>query len=231
MKISELERNVITRGEAAFYPFPRKKFTGELPFNIDSYDILYKKHAQQGISGIVVAVFDEEKLVANLFLTPFDYLGIKCYNVEYAAVSPEYGGQNIGYELYRGLVVLSAIPLISVVSQSKGARKLWLKLAQDPKITAYGFTIEDKVVFHLQPNKTQTELKSLKAKVKLYDNYDSGMILVIKGGPLDRKLSKISSASQKKFGYFDKEEFGKVSKMATASKPDIFGIKKYKPLK
>jgi hypothetical protein len=233
MKISELERNVITKSEAHLWPYKREQFKGELPITIDTFDVLYRNHSQESYKGIVVGVFDGETPVANLFVTPKEYQGIKCYSVEYAAISPKYQGQNIGYELYRGLIVLVGLPFITTGSQSKGARKLWLKLAQDPQIKAYGFST-DKVgekIFDLQPNKSQTELKSLGAKVMVYDNWSTGLILVIKNGPYDRKLNKLKQASEKQTGFYNPIDLKKMKKMKKEPKPDIFGVKSFKPIK
>lgn len=228
MKISELERNIIKKSEASLWPYSKNQYKNELPFQIDSFDVLYRKHSQDRYSGIIVSVWDGEKPVSNLFITPREYQGIKAYAVEYMAISPEYQGQNIGYELYRGLIVLTGIPLITTGSQSRGARKLWLKLAQDPQIKAYGFTTDkfkDKMIFDLQPNKSQTELKSLGAKIIVYDNWSTGLILVIKNGPYDRKLQKLRVSTQQRAGYFDS---GMAKKMGITqkAKADIFGIRR-----
>lgn len=231
MKISELERNIITKKDADLWPYKKSSYKGSLPITIGNFEVLFKRHAQKNYNGILIGVWDDTVQVANMFITPEEFQGIKCYAVQYTAISPNYQGQNIGYELYRGLIVLTGIPLITTGSQSRGARKLWLKLAQDPQIKAFGFSLDklaNKIIFDLQPNKNQTELKSKSAKIMVYDNWSTGIILVIKNGPYDRKLDKIKRVTQTKAGYFDKDYFNKSKEPKTKKKPDIFGISSYK---
>jgi len=239
MKINELERNIIKKSDAKLWPYKRSDYTKELPISIGEYDVLSKTHSQRAgdnistISGIMVGVFDGETGVANMFISPSDYQGIKCYHVEYTFLNPKYQGQAIGYELYRGVIVLMGIPLITVGSQSPGARKTWLRLAQDPQITAYGLDIDRDIVFNLQANKNQTELKSSGKKIQVYDNYSTGIILVIKNGPYARKLEKLRRETQDRVGYYDPLFYDKLSvdkNIKKPTKPDIFGTKKFDPI-
>lgn len=233
MKINELYRNVIKKHEAKLWGYKKSDYTKELPISIGGFDVLSKSHSQQDIHGIMIGVFDGDTGVANMFLSPSDYQGIKCYHVEYTYLNPQYQGQAIGYELYRGVIVLMGIPLITVGSQSPGARKTWLRLAQDPQISAYGLDIDRDIIFNLQANKSQTELKSLGKRIQVYDNDSIGIILVIKNGPYARKLDRLRRETQDRVGFWDPIFYDKLNvgkKAMKPTKPDIFGTKKFDPI-
>lgn len=220
MKVSELRRNPIRPDDATkyMYGYSKSKFTAELPIVIGDLEVWYKilpnKH-------ILIGVFDKNKKVANLVIEPSTWKGLKLYHVGTVALHPNYQGQNIGYELYRGLIALLNINLTTVGSHSPGAQKLWMRLSQDNKISAWGIDIEDQSVFKVKPHPQKPELTSARTGKHVYDYGDTGLILTKRGGKIDQELE---SRSRKR-----KTDATSSDPLKTR-RPDLFGVKQYTPL-
>lgn len=143
-----------------------------LPFTVGDYSVRCKIDKDR----VDVAVWDSAIPVAKLTLSGSTWMGMKFHKVESATVKYEYQGKGIGKELYLGLICFSDITLVSSGSHSKGARKLWLRLAEDPKIVAYGIDLENYVTFGVKGNARGTELHSVYKK-KLYSNHDTAIVI------------------------------------------------------
>lgn len=208
-RVTEIARNTITKSDPSG-PIGKSRYPKILPMTVHGYEIRYKNTGGQ----IELSVWDGKIGAANLSITPSMFHGMKVYSVDYVGLNPKYQGQQLGYELYKGLVVLMGINLTSIGSHSVGARKLWLRLSQDPKISAYGFNLYTKEIFNVQPNKGETELKSTKRGIKLYSDYESemGLVLTRRGSKDDKKLDKM------------------LKEPAAKNKPDVFGVTKFRPL-
>jgi hypothetical protein len=214
MKINELERNLVTQDQGSS-PTIKSGYKYELPIIIGDYDVRYKKARVKGGISIRVSVWNGNKGVAELWLDPFDFRGLRVYQVSWAGLDPKYKGQGIGYQLYKGLISIIGLDIIQTTSHSIGARKTWLRLANDPKIVAYGFDWAKEIVFKVQPNKNKTELKSARGGIMLYDNNTTGLVLVKRNSKDDKFLAGLEAAS-----LYKRDQKG----------PDVFGIKKFKPI-
>ena len=210
MKINELTRNYVGK-DAGGGPKRKSSYKNELPIVIGEYTVFFKK--PNGKNGSIhIGVFDEQKGIAEMWLDPYQFNGIRVYQVTWAGLDPKYSGQGIGYQLYLGLITILGINIVQTTSHSVGARKTWLRLVKEPKIVAFGFDQENGILFHVEPNKAKTELKSAKRGIKLYDNNDTGMVLVKKNSRDAKYLEGLVAATLHKRGY---------------SEPDIFGVKKF----
>lgn len=209
-ELDELKRNPIGKtGLEPEYMDSRRGFR-DSGIVIDNLHVLYKK-VRWG-DKLIVGVWDKTTPVAEVVLNPVSWQNIRAYSVNRAVVVPRYQGQGIGEALYHGLITLLDINLLSNGSHSPGARKLWLKLAKDPSIKAYGFDTRTNQLFNVKPNKQKSELVSAKRGTLLYDNYASGLILVKRNGSDDRKLDTLLKHSMVK------------------PKKDPFGTKEFDPL-
>lgn len=223
MKISELERNPIKKSGGSgelWTAYKKKDYPRELPIMIGDLEV---RHKQDG-KYVVLSVWDQNKLVANLIVEPTSWRGMKLYHVGGAYVHKNYQGQGIGYELYRGLVVLLNLSLTSVGSHSPGAQKLWLRLSQDKKINAWGLDVDTQEVFAVGPHENQPELASKVPGKQVYDNLDTGLILTKVGSPVDQEMQKLEKVSKR----------GKLKRLPDerlqAKRPDRFGVKTYSSL-
>lgn len=213
MVIDELTRNTVKK-DAGGGPKRAASYKNELPLVIGDFSVKYKK--PNGKNGSIhIGVFDGNKGVAEMWLDPHQFHGLRVYQVAWAGLDPAYSGQGIGYQLYLGLISILGINIAQTTSHSIGARKTWLRLAKDPKIVAYGFDQDRGIIFHVEPNKAKTELKSAKKGIMLYDNSDTGMVLVKRNSKDDKYLAGLVAATLHKRGY---------------SEPDIFGVKKFKDI-
>lgn len=210
MKIDELDYNrvAIDGGDA---PTRKSRYKNVAPIVIGDYEVRYKISRD---NTLVVTVWDNNKGVAEFWLDPTKFMGLTLYQVDWAGVSPKYQGSGIGKELYKGLIKLMKLNLIQVQSHSPGARKVWLRLAQDPMINAYGFNFNDSTVFDVKPHKTKQELASTIRKVPLYNNKSTGLMLVKKDTSADKFMRKLVEASQLKAKLKDDNVF-KVKKFNT----------------
>lgn len=209
-QVNELDRNDITPDDMWVERGENRSNYKDTGIVIDDLDVLYKK--QKFGNGLFMGVWDGTNLIGEMEIDPVTYQGVKAYSVHHAVIDKEYQGQGIGWALYQGLISILGINLLSNGSHSVGARKMWLKLAQDPKIRAYGFDQKTDQLFIVKPNKQKSELVSAKKGTKLYDNYGSGLILVKRNGPSDKRLERLL-------------------KQSTIKQPkDPFGTEKFSPL-
>jgi hypothetical protein len=106
----------------------------KLPIVIDNYGVYYKKYSRN----LIVTVFDQNTKIAYLELKPSRFLfGLNFYHVETARVRNEYQGRGIGEALYTGLITLCDVNLYSAGSHSPGARKMWMRLSENSKISTW----------------------------------------------------------------------------------------------
>lgn len=215
-KVTEIQRNEIDKNDVEHrLPAARSKYPKVLPMTVHGYEIRYYRQSDGDID---LSVWDGPKGVAKLSISPVRYEDIKAYKVWSVALHTAYQGQQLGYELYKGLVTLMGINLVSVGSHSIGARKLWMRLSRDPKISAYGLDVGNRVVFKVRPDHKRNELKSATPGVKVYSDFDEepvGLIIVKRGSLDDAKLADL---------------LGRSSRAMKKSKPDVFGNKQHSPI-
>jgi len=99
-------------------------------------------------------------------------------------------------------------------SHSAGASKTWARLSQEPKISAYGFDINDQIVFPVKPNASKTELVSAKKGITLYNTYSTALMLCKRGSANDKRMADLMDRSIN----------------PAKVKPDLFGNKTFHPL-
>ena len=225
-KITELTRNDISKSPPKPFNMKKEGYNDIFPMTVHGYEIRYKKNTFRPREKIL-SVWDGNTGAAVLMISPVMYQGVRAYEIGSVALNPAYQGQQLGYELYKGLVVLMGINLISLDSHSPGASKLWARLSRDPKISAYGIDVENRIVFNVRSNKRGSELKSSKKGTSIYsdDPYEDnmiGLIMVKRASNDDVKLSKLLKNNKKK-------------NVPDSSKPDmnqsdVFGITKYDPI-
>jgi hypothetical protein len=212
MKIDELKYNDVQAKHTAPDPTDKHKYKKVLPFTLDDYEVRYNKSANGDIN---VTVWDGDVGVADMWLEPRKFAGLQVYQVSWVGTSHAYQGQDVGYQLYIGLISIMGVTIIQTTTHSTGARKLWLKLANETKIQVYGFDLRNGIVFHVAPNIKNSELRSTKRKIKLYNNYKTGMVLV-----------KINSRADKLFSALEKASTIKLK----GRDPNVFGVRSFKPL-
>lgn len=207
--INEIERNYIRKNDVDS-PSSKSNYPKILPMTVNGYQVRYNKSYDE----IEIGLWDGSRGVARMTMQPAMYNGIKAYSIGLIGLNPEYQGQRIGYELYKGLVTLMGVNLLSVGSHSPGARKLWARLSKDPAISAYGIDVGKTLVFKVKPNKKGNELTSTAKGIKVYSDLEDvpvGLILVKKGSKDDQNLHRMLLAG----------------KSLRKSKPDVFGVTKY----
>lgn len=215
MKINELEYNGVEVNNDAPEPKDKHLYTKELPITIGNFDVRYFYYRKRKNRDINVTVWDGDIGVVDMWLQPTVFAGLPVYQVTWVGTNPKYKGQGIGYQLYMGLIRIIGLSIVQTTSHSVGARKMWLKLAREPKIKAYGFDAPNGIVFDVAPNAKQTELRSTKRAIKLYNNDNTGMILVKANSKADKLFAALQKASAIKL----KDEG-----------PNVFGLKTFKPL-
>jgi hypothetical protein len=211
MEINELEYNAVELKHAEG-PTGKGTYKNILPITLSDYDVRFQRKRDGDIN---VTVWDGRKGVADMWLEPRKFAGLQVYQVKWVGNDVKYKGQGVGYQLYIGLISILGLNIVQTTSHSVGARRMWLKLAQEPKIQAYGFDAPNGVVFHVTSNKTQTELQSTKRGIKLYNNDNTGMILVKTNSKADKLFTALQHVSEIK-------QKGK--------EPNVFGVKDFKPL-
>lgn len=211
-EIDEIKRTKIDKDQG-YGPLSKRGYGKVLPMTVHGYEIRYRKPEYSDY--IELGVWDGNKGAATMRISPVMYQGIKAYQVGWVGLNPKYQGQQLGYELYKGLITLMGINLTSTGSHSEGARKLWLRLSQDPKISAYGFDLGRDIVSKVKPDRSGTELRSTKKGVQVYSDDDGpesvGLILVKRGSTDDAKLDSMLRSKRKK-------------------KLDVFGTTRYSPI-
>lgn len=211
MKIDEIYYGHIDKDEAVL-AVKKNSSWKSIPIYIDDYSV-YKSMDGDELS-LVVWDATNRKAVMQLLLKPKKWQGINAYAVQSAYVAMAYQGQGIGFALYKGLIDLYDITLLSLGEHSIGARKLWMYLAKDPKIHAYGFDVLSSRVWDLSIDKKKKELKSIAGYPKVYGDNDpyNGIILAKRNGINDKKLQVLLRASKSK------------------PKPDVLGMTKFDDL-
>lgn len=184
----------------------------QIPLYIDDYSVYKRIYDAQ--FQLVVWDSEKKKAVMEFTLEPKQWRGINAYEVQTAFVAQAYQGQGVGFALYQGLINLYDIALLSLGEHSVGARKLWMYLAKDPKIQAYGFDVLSTNVWNISVDQKKKELKSTAGNPKVYGNNAdyNGLILVKRNGINDKKLQKLLLAKKSK------------------PKPDVLGINKFNDL-
>lgn len=188
--ISELARNEMPRDQERG-PLSKRGFDDILPLAVQGYEIRYRK--PEFSDHIELGVWDGDRGVAIMRISPASYHGIKAHSVGYIGLNPHYQGKRLGFELYKAMITQLEMTLLSSGSHSPGARKLWLRLSQDPEISAYGFRGD--AVFKVRPNRDATELTSTVSHISVYSNIEddqTGLILVKKGSSDDAKLDQLT---------------------------------------
>lgn len=79
------------------------------------------------------------------------------FDVVQAGVRKSYQGQGLMLAFYQWLVKRRGITLVSGLSQSPGGRKLWEKLANSPGIFVYGYDLEHKKYWQIDPEDIENE--------------------------------------------------------------------------
>lgn len=196
MRVNEISRNSLRKTSHNFNSI-RSQFTKALPFKIEGFDLLYRKYAS---GETIITAWDGDSIVLELSIEPVVCFKIRTYSVEYANVHPDYQGRNLGLALYKALISNLDFSLLSNDSHSAGARKLWVKLNQDPLINVYGFDLKANRVFQVISNETGSELAAIPKEIKLYDQLSTGLIATRKNSQDDETLKSLSAQSKVKFG-------------------------------
>jgi len=199
-----MQRNQIAR-KYARAPTGKRYYRYKCPFTLGEYEVLYKKPRTGKIE---VSVWDGDVGVATMTLDPFLYKFQPMYRVSWISVDEDYAGQNIGYQLYKGLVSIMGVNLIQTESQSPGARKIWARLSQDTKIRAWGFDTDADLVFKVKPNKSGNELQSCRRGIKIYNDDYSGIAMVKRNSKIDRFFSAMQTASALAMGKIKSNPWG-----------------------
>jgi len=215
MLINEIERNTLKKKDVVLIKDTKPK--DRLPFKINGYDVCFK----QSIYNTLVTVWNDNEIIAKISMkkTPYGF-----YKVFSAGVKPFYQGNRIGENLYRNLITKADISLISSDSHSPGARKLWLRLARDPEISAWGF---DKTqhyegrsgfieIFPVTKSKESEELTGVDREVytsepDVEERFPS-IVLTKRNGPVDRKLTELSTKKIRDFNVSEKDVFSRANK-------------------
>ncbi len=208
----EITYNQIDRDDTGIYhddklPGRKRKPDGViLPFTIDNFKVFAINYYGE----INVSAYDGSKKIAKLILDAYrfkDFSAINTYSIQGAGVLPAYQGRGIGQALYEGLVKLCNINLCSFDSHSAGARKLWMRSSQDPKIMVWAVDINDQL---------RGTKPSLKKQELIYDNdkplygHSHGLIMTKRNGRDDKYLQTIFVEQQK-------------ARKSKQPKKDIFG--------
>jgi hypothetical protein len=209
MKIKEITRNSIARKYGDSAVVMKSPYKKTLPIKVGDYQVLYRfARNLKGKKQIRITVWDNRTYVAEMQLDPFEFFNIRVYEVIWVGVASAYSGQGISTQLYKGLVSKMGINLIQTVSHSEGAIKIWLRLAQDPAITAFGVDRSEGLVFNLEPHKNETELKSARRGIILYDNNTTGMVLIKRGSKECKYFEGLVQATMHKRSITGPDPFG-----------------------
>ena len=208
---STMQRNQVAR-KYARAPTGKRYYRYKCPFTLGPYKVLYKKPRTGKIE---ISVWDGDTGVATMTLDPTLYKFQPMYRVAWISVDEDYAGQNVGLELYKGLITIMGVNLIQTESHSPGARKIWSRLSQDPKIRAWGFDTDADIVFKVKPNKSGNELQSCRRGIKIYQDDYIGLVMAKRNSKIDRFFSAMQTAS---------------SLALAKSKPNPWGIKRFSPV-
>jgi len=192
MKINELERNTLSK-TGLHLPRKRSQFPKELPFKIEGFELRYIKN---NWGETTVSAWDGDTEVMEITLEPIAYQSIRCHSIIKAVVNPQYQGKGLGLSLYKGLIINLDMPIISNDSHSPGARKMWVRLNQDPAVDVYGFDLSSNRVFAVGPDESGTELSASSKDVELYGQPSTGVIATRKNGQADTIMKSLLRQSQ-----------------------------------
>ena len=187
MRISELERNGIKKDDAIVVGAKPK--TQPEPWKVQGFDVYI---SQRG-SNIDIGVFDGNKKImrAQMIKThgnvEYDWTPLQGCSMSYIRVAPDYQGRQLGLELYVTLILKLHWPIYSVESQSPGARKTWIKMFQNPKISVYVLNAEDHSCEIPVVSGQELNLPS----VDIYNHGHYSLIAVSSGTPDDNTLKML----------------------------------------
>jgi len=95
---------------------------------------------EQGESwdGVTFWLLDNQNPVGYLQLYPFNK-NKDIYEVSYVRLKQEATGKGLAVKLYKWAILDRKLTIVSDQSQTKGSKKLWLTLANDPELNVYGY--------------------------------------------------------------------------------------------
>jgi len=201
MDIKEISYGYIEKDDEPTLGTKKKKSWKKIPLYIDYYEVYKMNISSSWDAEFILKVWDpkNKQVVMELTLMPRRWENINAYAVYSAYVALKYQGQGVGFALYKGLIELYDLSLLSVGEHSIGARKLWMYLGQDPKIRAYGFHPEKQKAWKVAPDNKKKQLKTIGKNPPVYGNDNGhGIILVKKNGVHDKKLQEFLKRKKNK---------------------------------
>jgi GNAT superfamily N-acetyltransferase len=188
MLISEIQTNNMIKQDSENWENHNGRPKKVLPIKIDNFDVRYSN--LEYIPSI--SVWDGRNKIAYLEIVPVAISDLKLYKVKSSKVRPLYQGRGIGEALYRGLVLFCDVSLAGI-DHSQGARKLWARLSQDPKISTWAVDDDADHSYRVIANPPVTELVLAANGKRIYGNSEyTAVIVTKKNSSNDKKLIQMS---------------------------------------